>query len=81
MNIHLMPNLDKPQALECALKVANLLHKANCGINSLKPEQAQLGLDFVQMYETRDECVRNCDVIVAVGGDGTIIHAAKHALD
>jgi len=81
MKVHLMPNLDKPQALECALQVAGLLHKAGCGINVLRPEHAVLGLYHVQVYETRDECVSNCDVIIAVGGDGTIIHAAKHALD
>ena len=81
MKVHLMPNLDKPQALECALQVAELLHKANCGINVLKPEHAELGISYARVYDTRDECVQNCDVIVAVGGDGTIIHGAKHALD
>ena len=35
----------------------------------------------VSYYEDTAEMIRNCDVVVAVGGDGTIIHCARYAAD
>lgn len=81
MKVHLMTNLDKPQAKECAIRLSLLLKNAGCDITLLQQEEEVLQLGFAKVYSTRDDCVKNCDVIIAVGGDGTIIHAAKHALD
>ena len=81
MNLHLMINLDKPQGQECAHKLADLLKAAGCSISLVQQEQEKLNIDGVQVFADRDRCVESSDVIVAVGGDGTIIHAAKHALD
>jgi len=81
MKIHLMTNLDKPHALECSLKLAELLFAAGCGITVMESEQQALQLEGAEIYSQRDDCVKDCDVVIAVGGDGTIIHAAKHALD
>lgn len=81
MKVHLMTNLDKPQALECARSLARLLLQSGCAVGMLEPEHRALGLAEAHICATRDESVRECDVVVAVGGDGTIIHAAKHALE
>ena len=81
MNVHLMTNLDKPQAKECTCKLVVLLKAAGCSISLVEQEQNILNFDGAQVYADRDEAVKNCDIIIAVGGDGTIIHAAKHALD
>lgn len=32
------------------------------------------------LYGPLDECVAVCDCVVALGGDGTLIHSAKHAV-
>ena len=32
------------------------------------------------VYGPLDECIAACDCVVALGGDGTLIHSAKHAL-
>lgn len=32
------------------------------------------------LYGPLDECVAACDCVVALGGDGTLIHSAKHAV-
>ncbi|MBR5558671.1 MAG: NAD(+)/NADH kinase [Oscillospiraceae bacterium] len=81
MKIHLMTNLDKPHALECSLKLAELLQAAGCTISVMEQEQTALQIKHALVYNQRDDCVKDCDIVIAVGGDGTIIHAAKHALD
>ena len=30
-------------------------------------------------WEDFDQMIESCDAVIAIGGDGTIIHAAKHA--
>ncbi len=81
MKVHLMTNLDKPHARECALQLAGLLHNAGCSIALMEDEHNALQLEYTDVCANRDECVKECDVVIAVGGDGTIIHAAKHALE
>lgn len=81
MNVHLMTNLDKPHAMECARSLCALLCRAGCGVNVITQEQQVLQLLGVAVFDTRNQCVQACDVVIAVGGDGTIIHAAKHALE
>jgi len=80
MKVYLMPNLDKPQAMEYAQRIAAILESCGCGLLMTPREQAAAGLAQAQVLPTRDQCVEACDVVIPVGGDGTIIHAAKHAL-
>lgn len=74
MKIALLPN-DTPEALRLAGEAETLLEKEGCAVlrKDALPErsgvytQKALGL------------LRKCDLILAVGGDGTIIHTAKLA--
>ena len=80
MNAHLMTNLDKAQAVECSRRIADLLHRHGCGVTVIAAEQQHLQLDYATVCETRDLCLAQSDVMIAVGGDGTIMHAAKHSI-
>lgn len=80
MNAHFMTNLDKPQAVECTVRIARLLHSRGCGVVLLAAEQEVLGLAFALVCETRDACLAQSDLMIAVGGDGTMMHAARHAV-
>ena len=64
MKIALIVNKDKEKAISIAAKIADLLSDSGAEILKDKPH---------------DELFMQCDAAVTVGGDGTIIHSAKHA--
>ncbi|MCL2054502.1 MAG: NAD(+)/NADH kinase [Oscillospiraceae bacterium] len=79
MRITLYPNFLKPKALPTALKVCALLNELGievCADAKYKSELAQK--EFVQFGEI-SALSEACDVIIAIGGDGTILKASAHA--
>lgn len=79
MKLLLMPNLDKKNVVECVKQVCDLLSpKAELWMAETKWGHFPgcNGLRFGKF----DELLRQCDFCVAIGGDGTIIHVAKHAV-
>lgn len=64
MKIALIVNKDKEKAVVLAERISELLIENGAEILTNK---------------VHDELFRECDVAVTVGGDGTIIHSAKHA--
>lgn len=80
MKIYLIPNLSKSAARKTAVHVME--------------ELAQLGAEIFMDESVRDElkaehaiwmderkALSECDVIVTIGGDGTILHAARKAME
>lgn len=79
MKLLLMPNLDKKNVVECVEQVCKLLsNKAELWMAETKRKHFPhcQGLRFGKF----DELLSQCDFCIAIGGDGTIIHAAKHAV-
>lgn len=79
MKLLLMPNLDKKNVVECVRQVCDLLSpKAELWMAETKREHFPgcQGLRFGKF----DDLLRACDFCIAIGGDGTIIHTAKHAV-
>lgn len=75
MKIAVLPNLKRNTAMACAQEAISILDKHGCEI-VLKTDL----FDSVGMYqETTDTVLKSCDIFIAVGGDGTIIHTAKLA--
>lgn len=64
MKIALIVNKDKEKAISIASEISTLLSESGAEILTDK---------------AHDELLRECDAAVTVGGDGTIIHSAKHA--
>lgn len=64
MKIALIVNKDKEKAVITSQKISKLLTESGAEILTDK---------------VHDELFRDCDAAVTVGGDGTIIHSAKHA--
>lgn len=83
MKIGLIVNKDKKQAEICAEQISKLLLLNNAEIllnNSVKeiielPEYSK----NVYYADSDEEIVKDSDVTITVGGDGTIIHNAKFA--
>lgn len=38
-------------------------------------------IEKIEFYESKDLLIKNCDIVVTIGGDGTIIHVAKCACE
>ncbi len=83
MKIGLIVNIDKPQALICASQIVKLFQENNAEVlldNSLKELLTTTEYESsVQFLSCDEEVVKQSDITVTVGGDGTIIHNAKFA--
>lgn len=77
MKIAVIPNLDKKDAAVYTQKIIEVLHQNGAEVLLHKKHSELFG--DVTFCADHDALVNACDVIIAVGGDGTIIHAAKHA--
>lgn len=75
--VALMPNLQKEGALECSRRIAEILKKNGCEVCVHRAHGGKI--EGTQVLYDHRALSEYCDVFVAVGGDGTIIHAAKHA--
>ena len=78
-SIFLIPNLTKKRAYETSVEVIRKLLKL--GI------QVLMDCSLKRQYESQNEIfwgdtdniLRSCDMVLTIGGDGTIIHAARKA--
>lgn len=79
MNIAVIPNLSKKDARSHTLKSMELLWRFGAQLAmpaTLKREFAQCNIAF---YPDIQSLMKACDLVIAIGGDGTMIHTAKHA--
>lgn len=76
MKIALLPNLTRKNALKVSLEVCKKLDELNA-YYMVKIEDRKLFEKTKAEFLSQDEMISECDVIITVGGDGTIIHAAK----
>ena len=79
MTALIMPNLDKHNALECTELVVKKLNKY--GIQSMMDIRYEtlFEINLIE-YADFDDAIRKADLVIAIGGDGTILHCAKHAV-
>jgi len=79
MKIVLYPNFGKKHALDTALECCDILR--SLGIEVLTADSYRREFekkDFV-LFGKIEEIVRECDIIIAIGGDGTILKASVYA--
>ncbi len=79
MNIAIIPNSNKDKAIEYAVKITEFLADYNCKFSIPGEFSETVKSDKAEYLPNHLETVKNADLVIAVGGDGTIIHAAKHA--
>lgn len=74
----LQVNMTRKFAHEVALDVCAELRKL--GITVLMPTTLKENFfDSDIIFKDNLQCVRDCDLVISIGGDGTIIHTAKDA--
>lgn len=79
MKIAVIPNLSKTNAQYHTERVIAKLHGFGADVliqSEFRESFPRLGVLF---YEDFAELMQDCDAVIAVGGDGTIIHYARHA--
>lgn len=79
MKIAIIVNLSKPKAVACAESICNLLYENGARLCALKDCADYLEFEQIEFFDDIDALFGCCDIAVTVGGDGTIIHAAKYA--
>ncbi len=79
MKIAIIVNLSKPKAVNCADSICNLLYENGARLCALKDCENYLEFKQMEFFDNIDTLFGFCDIAVTVGGDGTIIHAAKYA--
>ena len=76
MKIALLPNLTRKSALQVSLDVCAELEKHGMKY-FIKRDYIEYFKNTEAEFLPLEEMTESCDVVIAVGGDGTIIHAAK----
>lgn len=80
MKAVLYPNFQKKNALSCARETCDVLHSA--GIEVWVSEKVRENFQdkgFVN-FEGIGESAKTADIVIAIGGDGTILRCAKHLM-
>ena len=79
MTVFLIPNLKKGNAVPTALRAAKTLRGAGARV-LLSDAVREYFVGMGQEFAEDAKAFELCDVIVTVGGDGTILHAARQSL-
>lgn len=77
--IALIPNLTKNGAYEESLEAIKLLQSFGGEILMTADLSEKYSDKDIAFFESHEVLIQKCDAVVTIGGDGTIIHAAKHA--
>ena len=77
--IALIPNLTKNGAYEESLKAIRLLKSFGGKILMTADLSEKYSDNAIAFFDSHEVLIQKCDAVVTIGGDGTIIHAAKHA--
>lgn len=81
MKIAVLPNLDKKQARFHTLRVIEKLLSLGTEVLMEKRLKPFFDKPEITFFPEFDEMLRSCDLMIAIGGDGTIIHFARHAAE
>ena len=80
LKIAILPNLSKKDADIYTAKVISEILSLNSDVLMLSKDNNECFKDYnLNFYPDIDSLISNCNVVITIGGDGTIIHKAKYA--
>ncbi|MBQ8960814.1 MAG: NAD(+)/NADH kinase [Ruminococcus sp.] len=77
MKAALYPNFQKKNALSCARAACDVLNDAGIGVSVSMEFCGDFADKSFVRFESIEESVETADVVLAIGGDGTILRCAK----
>lgn len=80
LNIAIFPNFQKPNALPCAKQVCERLSALGATIYMDEAYRAEFAEMVYIHYGVFTSLVYSMDVVIAIGGDGTILRCAKQMI-
>ena len=78
MTIFIYPNFDKSHSLDCTGEACDILQSLGCDIIMPESARSAFARDNIT-YMRSDRAASACDIMISVGGDGTILKCAKLA--
>ncbi|MBQ8135608.1 MAG: NAD(+)/NADH kinase [Clostridia bacterium] len=78
-NIALMPNLTRKGAFHTSLDVIEILHRDGMNIYMTENLKSHYKDSGITLFRDTDSLIAASDMVLTIGGDGTIMHAARHA--
>lgn len=81
MTVFIIPNLDKSNTLTCVKKLRDLLPRGEHRLVFQEKYREQLSEYGDLFSDDTEQLFDEAETVIAVGGDGTIIHAAKLAAE
>ena len=79
MNVLIIPNFEKKNTVACTREICHELKRFDAEVLMQEKEKAFVNLPDV-CYGSFEQQIGVSDVVIAIGGDGTIIHTAKRAV-
>jgi NAD+ kinase len=77
--VAVVPNLSRNRAVYYTRKLIQKLRKLEIIVFMKSEFQSTFPNQKIVLFSNTAEMIRSCDIIIAVGGDGTIIHCARNA--
>ncbi len=78
-SVALIPNLTKRGAYNTSLKTMGILKNLGIDIYMTQQLSERYRHSSAAFLPTTDDIIRASDMVLTIGGDGTIMHAARHA--
>lgn len=78
LKVFIYPNFDKTHSLGCTKEAVSQLLKIGAEV-TMPLDSREKFLDSAVVYTTVEEGVQQCDIVISVGGDGTILKCARYA--
>lgn len=79
MKIAIIPNSDKEKAIEYAKNIIDFLSDYDSEFSVPSEFSNKFSSDNIKFFDSHHQLVEHSETVIAIGGDGTIIHAAKYA--
>lgn len=81
MKVAVIVNTSKKGAVDFLPVLTEKLFSLEIETFLLKEMKSVFDSEKIRYFSTREEIIKECDVVITVGGDGTIIHTARYCIE